>query len=67
EEGDLLENAEEERKKNKQRLREKKKSEQGALSHPANLTTNVYESAQREIDKVLGPRLSHDSEDGHEK
>uniref|UniRef100_A0A2C9JXQ4 SEA domain-containing protein n=1 Tax=Biomphalaria glabrata TaxID=6526 RepID=A0A2C9JXQ4_BIOGL len=67
EEGDLLENAEEERKKNKQRLREKKKSEQGALSHPANLTTNVYESAQHEIDKVLGPRLSHDSEDGHEK
>ncbi|KAI8784070.1 mucin-17, partial [Biomphalaria glabrata] len=67
EEGDLLENAEEERKKNKQRLREKKKSEQGALSHPANLTTNVYESAQREIDKVLGPRLSHDSEGGHEK
>uniref|UniRef100_A0A0B6ZDN8 Uncharacterized protein n=1 Tax=Arion vulgaris TaxID=1028688 RepID=A0A0B6ZDN8_9EUPU len=57
EENDLLENAEMERTRNKQRVRAKKMKENKHLS-PAKTMTKLeiaYQNAQREIDKVLQP------------
>ncbi|GFO39595.1 hypothetical protein PoB_006610000 [Plakobranchus ocellatus] len=65
EESELLENAEAERKKNKQRLREKKLREAGRESpvKKGDATTLAYENAQKEIDRVLAPKIVADDED----
>ncbi|RUS89976.1 hypothetical protein EGW08_002243, partial [Elysia chlorotica] len=65
EESELLENAEAERKKNKQRLREKKLRKTGKESpvKRGDATNLAYENAQREIDRVLAPKIITDDQE----
>lgn len=57
EEEEFIENVEEERKRNKQRQRLRKKQQsQKEPEPPVDSTQAAYERAQKEIDRVLGPR-----------
>ncbi|XP_076471179.1 uncharacterized protein LOC143301059 [Babylonia areolata] len=58
EDDDFLDKVEEERRKNKQRQRMKKKQGGSVAAQPPPVDTMqaAYERAQREIDRVLGPR-----------
>lgn len=71
EDGEFVENLEEERKRNKQRQRMRRKQEGQKDPEPAvDSAQAAYERAQKEIDKVLGPREVHavpDAITGNEK